>query len=351
MAESEPSPKRGPSAKAVLGSGLPLELRAYGHLTTAITPGWVEPDLAFPCLDESGNTKQRSIDFVASVHVDGDPGVLDFGVQVYFVVECKYQPPAETALLFMPDLFRTTGGVFDDWRPALWRERPVRRPWPHGIDSNADASSLRHGAREASDPIGGPVCVKADVFRTGEKDSGAPPVLATALHQLRDALHEVAKVRFRRFVGWDPPKAVVFVPVLVTNAEMHVLRADAAETILGLSREERIDLKDIARPTRRALLRCPPGTGMVAANWNRFREEYGDALERFASGVPFYKQRGQDTEFHYRNFFESTPGSVAVVHVDELPAFLPEVVKWARQIEFEEPDPGPSKTKRGRRKE
>lgn len=112
--------KREFKAKAILTSGIPLEMAVYDFLASGLGADWIEPEHEFAALNETEGVIQRSLDFVASVPTSRNP-LDERSVQLYLLTECKYCNPNELIWLFMPDVAPKVANIFDDWRPALWQ--------------------------------------------------------------------------------------------------------------------------------------------------------------------------------------------------------------------------------------
>lgn len=332
--------KRETAAKAILTSGIPLEMAVYDLLASGFDADWIEPEYEFTSLDETGQPIQRSLDFVSSVPTSRSP-LDERSVQLYLLTECKYCNPNETIWVFMPEMSLRTRNVFDHWRPALWQDRE-----PHEPMSEAEIEAVATGKptvfREEKKPA--LRCVRGSVLglaglEVGEgargKEQRKLPALTTALHQLRDCLHHVATERFRLFTKqWHQPAAIVFVPVVVSNAELRVLRPGIHERLLGARGDERLSLDEISVSVPRALVRCPGSLEQVDWKWDRFRLAHGKYdLSRIEKGLPAYK-RERTIEAHIRNFFTATPEYVMVVRLEEAKKLLQEVVEWAKGLEF-----------------
>lgn len=308
--------------KAILTTGVPLEMAVYDFLASGLDADWIDPEYEFAALNETGGVIQRSLDFVASVPTSRNP-LDERSVQLYLLTECKYCNPNELIWLFMPDVFPKVGDIFDDWRPALWQES---RP----------SESVQTGEV--------PRCVRGTILGLAESDAQDEnrgknqrkiPILATALHQLRDCLHHLAIERFRLFTKhWSQPAAVVFVPIIVTNAELRVLKPGIHKRLLNADGHSPLPLGDITTVTRRLLVRCPSSLDQVDWKWQRFHLAHGHYdLSRVEKGLPAYK-RERTVEFHLRNFFTSTPSYVMVVNLEEVSQVFTEVVTWVKGLEF-----------------
>lgn len=231
--------------RAILTTGIPLEMAVYDFLTQGLEADWIEPEYEFTKLNEDGRAIQRSLDFVASVPTSKDP--LDQqSVQLYLLTECKYCSPKEFIWLFMPDASPKAVSPFDDWRPALWQKKT---PQP-SIQTREMPRCVRGAILGISDGD------TEDGKRT--KDQRGTPMLATAQHQLRDCLHHIATERFRMFTKqWSQPRALVFVPILVTNAEMRILKPGVHQQLLSADGDSKLSLEEVSIPARRLLIRCP----------------------------------------------------------------------------------------------
>jgi hypothetical protein len=319
---ADPTRNRESRPRAILTTGIPLEMAVYDFLTQGLDADWIEPEYEFTALDETGRTIQRSVDFVASVPTSRDP-LDERSVQLYLLTECKYCRPKEFIWLFMPDASPKTAHPFDDWRPALWQEKT---PQP--------SIQTREVTR----------CVRGEILGVSErdtedrkrtKDQRRMPMLATAQHQLRDCLHHVATERFRMFTKqWSQPRALVFVPILVTGAEMRVLKPGVHQRPLSVDGDPQLPWEEVTTLARRLLVRCPGSLEQVDWKWQRFQMAYGKHdFRRVEEGLPFYK-RERTIEFHIRNFFESTPAYVLVVNLGELTQLLGEIVSWEKGLQF-----------------
>jgi len=320
-------------------------MAVYDLLASGLDADWIEPECEFTSLDQTGTPIQRSVDFVSSIPTSRNP-LDERSIQLYLLTECKYCAPNETIWVFMPDMSPRMRGVFDDWRPALWQDRE-----PHEHRSDAEIARIMEGQAPSSPDKGlAPRCVRGAPL--GVAGSDAPerargkqqrrlPALSTALHQLRDCLHHLATERFRLFTKqWSQPAALVFVPVLVTNAEMRMLKPGIHERLLAMSRDDQPALDDVATIEQRVLLRCPSSLDQVDWKWHRFYLAHGGHdLSRVEKGLPAYK-RERTIEAHLRNFFTTTPGYVMVVRVEEAKKLLAEVVDWAKSLEFRPTDNG-----------
>ena len=314
--------KREFKAKAILTSGIPLEMAVYDFLASGLGADWIEPEYEFAALNETGGVIQRSLDFVASVPTSRNP-LDERSVQLYLLTECKYCNPNELIWLFMPDVAPKVANIFDDWRPALWQESEPRE-------------SVQTGEV--------PRCVRGTILGLAESDGQDEthgknqrkiPILATTLHQLRDCLHCLAIERFRLFTKhWSQPRAIVFVPIVVTNAELRVLKPGTLQELLNAGGDSQLPLDQITTVTKRLLVRCPSSLGQVDWKWQRFHTAHGNYdLSRIEKGLPAYK-RERTIEFHLRNFFTSTPSHIMVVNFEEMPQVLTEVVAWVKGMEF-----------------
>lgn len=313
---------------SLLASGIPLEMAVYDLLASGLDVDWIEPEYDFTTLDETGAVTQRSVDFVASVPTGRDPLNLE-AIQLYILTECKYSNPRERFWLFMPDVFPTMDATFGDWRPALWQDRAPREPTdPQRIDSIVSGGVARDVTND-----GVPRCVRGAVL--GDKDGKKLPNLATAIYQLRDCIHHLAIERFRLFTKqWSQPAALVFVPIVVTNAQLQMLKPGAYRRILDSPEDTPFALGDITTTSERILVRCPGSLDKVDWNWQRFQAAHGTYdLNRIEKGLPFYK-RERTIEAHLRNFFTTVPSYIMAVRLDEMPKLLTEVVAWAKKLEF-----------------
>jgi len=314
---------------SLLASGIPLEMAVYDSLVSNLDADWIEPEYDFTAIDETGVVKQRSVDFVASVQTVRDALDLE-AIQFYVLTECKYSNPNERVWLFMPDAFPRTGTTSDDWRPALWQDRAPREP----LDAERIERTVSQGPSRHHAVDGVPRCVRGAVL--GDKDGKKLPSLASAIYQLRDCLHHLAIERFRLFTKqWSKPAALIFVPIVVTNAQLQVLNPGTCHEIMNSPEDKLIGLTDVATTCQRILVRCPAGLDKVDWNWQRFQSAHGAYdLSRIEKGLPFYK-RERTVEAHLRNFFTTAPSYVVVVQLEELPKLLAEVVTWAKSLEFE----------------
>ncbi len=321
-------------------------MEVYNALATALDADWIEPEYEFPALNEDRLMLQRSVDFVASVNADGGPFSK---VQLYFLVECKFA--GQATFLFMEDRAPSHGGAWDPWRPALWQDKEPVEP----------AATV-----PASLPPQLPKCARGTVLGLGHSssDTNKPekmPGLDTALHQLREGLHSLAIERFRLFTKtWSQPEAIVFVPVVVTNAPLRVFQPGTYQKLIA----EQFDLTRDTLLSERLLVRCPGRIDHVHWKSERFEEQYhGSDLSRIAAGLPFYKRKEQrNLRFHMSQFFEQAPAYVTVLNLPRLKPLLDETIAWAKGLQFESvsvlpskrPEsaraPGRAKVRRGRRR-
>lgn len=325
--DSRETPKKDLKA-GLLSSGIPLEMAVYDVLASGIEADWIEPEYDFTTLDETGAVKQRSVDFVASVPIDRDP--LDTEtIRLYLLAECKYSYPRERIWLFMPDVSPKPDATFGDWRPALWQDRAPLEPVDNQkIDRIISGKEVRGISND-----GVPRCVRGAVL--GDKVGNKLPILAAAIHQLRDCVHHLAIERFRLFTKqWSKPAALVFVPFVVTNAQLHILKPGAYQRMMDSPEDTPFALDDMTTESERVLVRCPSGLDKVDWNWQRFQANHGKYdLSRIEKGLPYYK-RERTIEAHLRNFFETVPSYIMVVRLSEMPKLLAEVVDWAERLEF-----------------
>jgi hypothetical protein len=229
----------------------------------------------------------------------------------------------------MQDVFPTVDATFGDSRPALWQDRAPRDPIDaQGIDSNISGRIARDVTND-----GVPRCVRGAVL--GKTNGDKLPNLATAIYQLRDCVHHLAIERFRLFTKqWSQPAALVFVPIVVTNAQLQMLKPKASRRILDSPGGTPFDFGDMTTASERILVRCPGSLDKVDWNWQRFQAAYGTYdLSRIEQGLPFYK-RERTIEGHLRRFFTTVPSYIMVVRLDEMSKLLAEVVAWAKRLEF-----------------
>lgn len=334
------SGKRETTAKSILTSGIPLEMAVYDLLASGFDADWIEPEYGFTSLDETGKPIQPSIDFVSSLPTSRDP-LEERSIQLYLLTECKYCNPNEVIWILMPDVSLPTKNVFDEWRPALWQEREPLEPI-----SQAEIEKIvrRKPAPRPRGKESVPRCVRGATpgLVGSQEGKGAQstekrnvPALATALHQLRDGLHYLATERFRLFTKqWSQPAAIVFVPVLVTNAELRVLKPGIHQRLLAAQGHERLSLDEVSSAVLRALVRCPRSLKQVDWKWQEFQLAHGKYnLGRVEKGLPAYK-RERTIEAHLRNFFSTTPKYVMAVRLEQAKNLLTEVVDWAKSLEF-----------------
>lgn len=315
-------------ASTLLATGIPLEMFAYDVLTTALDADWVDPEYSFASTNENNEPIQRSIDFAASV--PAEPGPFS-KVQIFFAVECKYVAPDRSKWLFMEDKFPRQPRIWDLWRPALWQDSAPDEPSAHAT------KTFPFAARGTFLQLAPPNGNKKDDDEKWEKK----PSLDTALHQLRDAVHDLAIERFRLFTkAWSQPACLVFVPIVVTNADLRFLK-DGLLADLEVAPAKERDWNEVSRPVERLLVRAPSGLNFVDRKWKRFEELHGHYdLSRVTAGLPLYKRAEQRTlEFHLRSFFESAPAYITVVRKEHLADVVKEVVEWARGLTFESPAP------------
>jgi len=309
----------------ILGSGIPLEMAVYSVLAS-LDADWIEPGYVFTTLDENGAVKQRSLDFVVSIPRSRDPLDLN-GIQLYLLIECKYSDPKERVWLFMPDAFPKQDTIFDAWRPSLWQDRTPLTPMsPEEIEKIVSGEGARNPRS------GGPRCVRGTVL--GQKEGNRIPTLTSATHQLRDCLHHLAIDRFRLFTKqWSKPAALVFVPIVITNSELRILKPDVYGE-LAAHPDSSQKLADITSISRRVLVRCPGGLDHVDWNWQRFWDtHHAYDMSRVEKGLPFYK-RERTLEHHIRRFFATVPAYITVIHFDEISNLLEEVISWVKSLEF-----------------
>lgn len=319
---SDANRKRESRPRAILATGIPLEMAVYDFLAQGLGADWIEPEYEFTALNEDGREVQRSVDFVASVPTSPEP-LDERSVQLYILTECKYCSPKEFIWLFMPDASPKTVYPFDDWRPALWQAKtPVPSIQTREVTRCVRGAILGISGQDTEDGK-----------RT--KDQRRMPMLATAQHQLRDCLHHVATERFRMFTQkWDQPRALVFVPILVTNVEMRILKPGVHRQLLSARGDSQLSLEEVTTLAGRLLVRCPGSLEQVNRKWQQFQEAHGKYdLRRVEEGLPFYK-RERTIEFHIRNFFESTPAYILVANLGELTQLLGEIVSWAKGLRF-----------------
>lgn len=313
---------------SLLASGIPLEMAVYDLLASDLDADWIEPEYEFTTLDETGTVKQRSVDFVASVPIGRDPLNTE-SIHLYILTECKYSNPRERTWLFMPDVFPTVEMTFGDWRPALWQDRPPREP----LDTTRIDGIVSQKVARGNINDGLTRCVRGAVL--GEKDGKKLPILTSGISQLRDCLHHLALERVRLFTKqWSKPAALVFVPIVITNAQLHVLKPEAYRHILDGPKGAPFAISDVTTACERILVRCPSSLDKVDWNWQRFQAAHGTYdLSRVEKGLPFYK-RERTIEAHFRNFFTTAPSYITVVRLNEMPKFLAEVLAWAKKLEF-----------------
>jgi hypothetical protein len=133
---------------------------------------------------------------------------------------------------------------------------------------------------------------------------------------------------------WDQPRALVFVPILVTNAEMRILKPGVHQQLLSADGDSQLPLEEVTTLAPRVLVRCPRSLEQVDWKWQRFQMAHGKHdLRRVEEGLPFY-ERERTVEFHIRNFFGSTPAYILVANLGELAELLGEIVSWAKGLRF-----------------
>jgi len=324
-----------------MASGIPLEMTVYDFLISELKADWIEPEYGFSSLDENLIPIQRSIDFAASVPSEHDP--VDPGhIQIYFLIECKYCDPQKLIWLFMPDSTSLSQIVFDEWRPFLWQDRKPHLPFSEEnklikFPKKIKLAKLSHGQI--------PKCVRgttlgfqeeSDTINKTMKNNPKIPTISTGLHQLRDCLHYVAIERFRMFTKeCDPAAAIILVPLLVTNAELRILKPGIYSRLIKSQSEERLPLIKISTVSKRLLLRCPSSIAQVDWKWQKFHSSHGNYdLSRIETGLPMYK-RERTIEFHFRTFFSITPSFVTVINLTEVKKVIAEVIDWANRLQFE----------------
>jgi len=331
MSESQGSQgsKRKDLKASILATGIPLEMAVYGILASGLNADWIEPGYDFTTLDETASAIQRSVDFVASVPISRDPLEAN-SFHLYFLVECKYSAPEKWAWVFMPDAFPKPDPIFDSWRPSLWQDRAPREPV--GTQAIQGTFSER-AAGHHKDDRGLPRCVRGAVL--GEEDGKRLPILSSGMYQLRDCLHHLAIERFRLFTKqWHRPAGLIFVPVVVTNASLQILKPDVYTDLLAAAADKPVELADVATTTERLLVRCPSAQEKVDWNWRRFHAAHSASdLTRIEKGLPHYK-RERTIEAHFRNFFASTPAYIVIVRLELLSKLLTEVLTWAKGLDL-----------------
>ena len=299
-------------------------MAVYDFLVSCLDPDWIDPEYEFASLNETGQVIQRSVDFVASVPSSRDPHD-DKSLQLYLLTECKYCNPKELIWLFMPDVSPKVDNIFGDWRPALWQDRAPLM--------SSDSRDIQRCVRGA---VLGPA-KHDDPPQEGArgKNQQKLPALATALHQLRDCLHHVAIERFRLFTKqWSQPQAILFVPIIVTNAELRVLKPGVLQQLLNANGDSQLSLDETTTVARRLLVRCPSSLGQVDWKWQRFHNAHGKYdLSQIEKGLPAYK-RERSIEFHLRNFFTSTPSYIMVVNFEDVSQVFTEAVNWMKGLKF-----------------
>ena len=341
-----------------LASGIPLELAVYQILANTLDADWIEPDYDCLSLDSEKSTLiRRSVDFVASVPLERNPFSQ---VQVYFIVECKHSDASKRTWFFSPDVAPRVDRVFDFWRPCLWqREMP---------------GAFLH----VPDPSMGAICVRGAVVSSADKDDKLP-ALETALHQLREGVHAVAIDRIRLFLkDWSRPSRLLFVPILVTNAETRVFKSDLLSR-LDRAATDTIGWNDVSDPSHRTYVRCPKApmdverkvnallaqltplaTQTHVPAWRRFISRLGASLSRVAplrgsnlaarlssfgvapptepeGALPQYRGTDNHLRAFVEQFFAETPNYALIVGVQELASVLKEVLSWAKGLRIRAP--------------
>lgn len=325
---TEPKNPEEPITKNILATGIPLEMAVHDLLASDLKADWILPDYDFVTLDESGAAKRRSVDFAVSVPSYPE-GLGEETVRLYLLLECKYSDPNKRVWLFMPDVSPKIDTVFDGWRPALWQDRAPQEPTaPQQVQDIVSSQTTPHSSDQ-----GIQYCVRGTVL--GVKDDEKLPNLTSAMHQLRDCLHSLAIERFRLFTKqWSKPAALIFVPIVVTNAELRLLRPGLYSKLLSSSGDQRRTLNDVSTNSERLLVRCPTALDKVEWNWQRFQSAHGASdLSRFERGLPVYK-RERTVESHLKNFFAVAPTYVVVVRLEGLSKLMAEVCSWAKALEF-----------------
>jgi hypothetical protein len=326
-------------ARAILSSGIPLEMAVYDLLATGIDTDWIEAEYSFTALNENGIAIQRSVDFVSSTPTYSSP-LDERRIRLYFIVECKYCNPEEIIWLFMPNAMPNRGNVFDEWRPALWQDREPFDP----IARSQVAESVKAEIKKASEdcqPQSGtqssdsvPRSVRGTTLNYVKGERGGP-VITTAIHQIRDCLHYLSTERFRLFTKeWSQPGAIVFIPVVVTNVDLRLLKPGIHKRLLASKDTRGLALDDISIGTSRVLLRCPSSLNQIDWKWDKFNSIHGGHdLSQIEKGLPVYK-RDRTIEYHMRNFFKTTPEYVTVVSLEGAMKLFTEVVEWGKRLEF-----------------
>ncbi|MCL4400899.1 hypothetical protein M1316_02925 [Candidatus Parvarchaeota archaeon] len=178
----------------------------------------------------------------------------------------------------------------------------------------------------------------ADINRkSAAANNQTAPSLFTGLHQLRDCLHYLAIERFRLFTKqWHQPTLLVFIPVIVTTAELRILKEGSYKIIMSLAQEE-INLDTISERAENLLIRCPSSLNQIDFKWNKFHSIYGNYdLRKVERGVPVYKRAVNKNEssikHHFINVFSSTPEYITIVTLDNFEKYLKRAINWISEL-------------------
>lgn len=326
---------------ALYRAGIPLELEIYRELThlykedniAGFNINYILPDYSFLSLNEEGKQTTRSIDYVVSVGKHNRN--QKFSRHVYFLIECKSVNPKKNEVwLFMHDYVPRKNTVFKTPHITLHRVSLLDKFEELEVfEELANSKKWQLSESEIIESLKKKYvhCVKGYALcnEYDKHDEKGKPI-QTALHQIRGALHNLAIDKFSLLIQqFDAAHCVCFIPIIVTNAEIRLLKP--AETI-SVKDDAKID--DISYPVNGVLCKVPQDLNQLNPNIEKFRNTYSeDSLKQVFQTMHFKSK----VSFVNRvvSFFGETPAYAYIIHNSVFLDVFRKELRWAQQLELE----------------